>query len=93
MKNSICGDAPDFQLYFLQDALTRSLNDEDAVVYHKLFHSNGTGGMKGTFVEMGAFDGITNSNSHFFEVCKYQQSMVAHQILLPNHLTHASHSH
>lgn len=68
-SHSVCGNgtSPDFLNYFRQNFLHRSANDEDRTLYELLFKNNPP--HRGTFIEMGAFDGIRESNTRFFESC------------------------
>lgn len=67
--NSSCGEPPEFQTFFAQSLKARSANNEDFKL-NKLFSSTFQQiGYNGTFVELGAFDGLKESNSHFFETC------------------------
>lgn len=66
---SACGASPEFSDYFAQSRKTRSANNEDFTLnklFSKVFHQIGH---DATYVEMGAFDGIRESNSRFFDVC------------------------
>mmetsp|Transcript_31353 Transcript_31353/g.46805 ORF Transcript_31353/g.46805 Transcript_31353/m.46805 type:complete len:148 (+) Transcript_31353:587-1030(+) len=52
----------------------RSANGEDLTLYNTLFNEkNETGGsapmMHGSMIELGAFNGIKESNSRFFDLC------------------------
>jgi hypothetical protein len=53
----------------------RSINDEDMTIYNSFFRQLGRE-FKGTFVEMGAFNGLTASNSNFFEACLGWEGML-----------------
>jgi hypothetical protein len=69
-----CGAAPAFDGFFRLDSRQRSANNEDKWIYQQLFlgKSNETmmeNNVPGTFVEIGAFNGMQESNSRFFEVC------------------------
>ena len=65
-----CGNGTSFRQFFKQSSAVRSRYGEDRQIYQhffrdKLVKMNGTG----TYVELGAFDGQTESNSRFFDVC------------------------
>jgi hypothetical protein len=68
-----CGVAPNYNEFFSQPATKRSRYDEDKIIYNKFFRNSNvtttTKGTKGTYVELGAFDGATESNTRFFDVC------------------------
>jgi len=67
-----CGAAPTFDGFFALNYRQRSANNEDKWIYENLFLgkiNNSTGHAPGTFVEIGAFNGMKESNSRFFEAC------------------------
>jgi hypothetical protein len=64
-----CGQAPDFKDFFKLQNRVRSRYNEDKTVYETLFKNKMDSSIKGTFVELGAFDGSIESNSMFFERC------------------------
>ena len=67
-----CGVSPRFDGFFSLNSNQRSANNEDKWIYENLFskdNKNNTGRAPGTFVEIGAFDGMRESNSRFFEAC------------------------
>jgi hypothetical protein len=67
-----CGAAPTFDGFFALRANRRSANNEDKWIYENLFlggNNNSTGHAPGTYVEIGAFNGMEESNSRFFEAC------------------------
>lgn len=69
-----CGAAPTFDAFFALGANRRSANNEDKWIYENLFlgrmNNNSTGNApEGTFVEIGAYNGMQESNSRFIEVC------------------------
>lgn len=68
--SAICGADPDYFMWFQRDGIAdgRSVNNEDKTLYNVFFKARGPL-YKGTFVEMGAFNGIRESNSLFFEQC------------------------
>lgn len=65
-----CGNITDnFADWFKRPAeVGRSANDEDKTMWNSVFRQLGTE-FRGTFVEMGAFDGLRETNSNFFETC------------------------
>jgi Methyltransferase FkbM domain len=69
-----CGSFPLFEKYFEQGYEHRSANDEDNIIYQTFFkpHLQTEEDLKnfqGTYVELGAFDGIRESNTRFFDEC------------------------
>lgn len=77
-----CGTAPAFQAYFDQPShAQRSLSDEDATIYQLFFRDTPTVAARKSdtaaavetpnlhYVELGAFNGITESNTRFFDLC------------------------
>lgn len=69
VPTSSCGEPPEFVDWFRQGVNDRSAHNEDGDIY-KLFR-NGIEkkGRKGTFLELGAFNGVRESNTKFFEDC------------------------
>lgn len=67
----LCGSAPDFRSFFSMDHLLRSRRDEDLIMYETFFEDNGKGGTAPpyTYVELGGFDGVEESNTRFFDLC------------------------
>ena len=65
-----CGIGPDYDAYFSLDSLKRSRFQEDKKLFHRFFakHMNDEN-FKGTYVELGAFDGIRESNTRFYDEC------------------------
>ena len=66
-RKSICGSAPSYDTWFAAHG-EGSANREDSVIYNRFFKGMGSE-FSGTFVELGAYDGIKESNSLFFETC------------------------
>ena len=63
-----CGSSPDFQSFFsMVQEENRSRYDEDKIIYEKFFTNNVN--IQGTYIELGAFDGKRESNTHFFNAC------------------------
>jgi len=68
----ICGKEIDFfDAFFKLDGKQRSRWNEDKFVYETFFKDRTTTmtGSAGTYVEIGAFNGIQESNTHFFDKC------------------------
>ncbi len=73
-RAKLCGSHPDYESYFVMDFYNRSANNEDKTIYELFFKDSIDGEkndipMNGTIIELGAFDGIRESNSRFFEAC------------------------
>lgn len=68
-NRTACGSEPDFGLYFKQPLQHRSVNSEDKTIYSLFREHHPDLGSHGTYIELGAFDGLTESNSRFFEEC------------------------
>ena len=71
-----CGVRPDFVKWFDQKMEERSRLSEDQIIYKTFFKdspkkllAHGTTKGIGTYIELGAFDGVTESNSRFFDAC------------------------
>jgi len=64
-----CGSGPEFQEFFQLSHEKRSRQNEDKIIYELLFKGNMKDNAKGTYVELGAFDGVRESNTRFFDVC------------------------
>ena len=65
-----CGQAPNYETFFALPSTEHSRFEEDKIVYTRLFQAMANvQGKKGTYVELGAFNGKTESNSRFFDVC------------------------
>jgi len=67
-RQEICGAAPHYTDYFQRNLKQRSGDGEDRAIY-ELFFKNATSIERGTAVEMGAYNGVQQSNSRFFDVC------------------------
>jgi len=66
---SECGQGPDYKKFFQQPGTKHSRYKEDQVVYERLFKNQMKPGETGTYVELGAFDGISEANTRFFDLC------------------------
>lgn len=67
-----CGSSPDFTDFFQLTGKVRSRFNEDKIMYELLFKDKLSGMLQtfqGTVVELGAFNGASESNSMFFEKC------------------------
>ena len=70
-KTLECGNGPYFRQFFKLPSTERSRYDEDKQIYQNFFQDKLEGDMLGTgmYVELGAFDGKTESNTRFFDAC------------------------
>lgn len=64
-----CGSGPSFSNFFTLSHKIRSRLNEDKFLYETLFSLHNVTGNNGTYVELGAFDGSQESNTHFFDKC------------------------
>lgn len=77
--NQECGTAPKFASFFEQSGKVRSFRNEDKTLYNLFFRgqqarttatlSQQKPKEKFTYVELGAFNGVRESNTRFFDVC------------------------
>jgi len=67
LRGTECGEGPDFEPWFSQGVEQRSRLEEDRIIYESFF--KGKDIKNGTYIELGGYDGRTESNSHFFEKC------------------------
>jgi hypothetical protein len=67
-ENELCGAAPDYTHFFSSNGgVQRSRLSEDKTIYEIFF--KGRHEAKGTYIELGAYNGIQESNSRFFDMC------------------------
>ena len=66
-----CGTAPDFRKFFDQNDQVHSHRGEDETIYKLFFKDALINGNKNnfTYLELGAFNGLRESNTRFFDVC------------------------
>lgn len=74
-----CGTGPDYAPWFQLDIKERSRFHEDKIIYELLFKNStttsatttrsGGGDSGGTYLELGAFNGVQESNTRFFDDC------------------------
>jgi hypothetical protein len=68
-----CGSGPSFDWFFqnLSNPNHRSVNNEDKTIYNTLFQRAIAQDpqKRHTYIELGAFDGLTESNTRFFDEC------------------------
>jgi len=66
-----CGTGPDYAPWWQLKNNVRSRLNEDKFIYETFFkkHHAADAEFKGTYVELGAYNGVTESNSHFFDKC------------------------
>ena len=60
---------PNYTEFFGLSSKFRSANNEDKWIYENFFKDTKAAAIKGTFVEIGGFNGMDESNSRFFENC------------------------
>jgi hypothetical protein len=63
-RDALCGTSTNFS----KNVFQRSANNEDNTIYNLFFKNDNGKGIKGSVVEMGAYNGIQESNSRFFDV-------------------------
>lgn len=70
-NDTFCGSSPNYDAYFGKgNSKERSTNNEDFDIYNLFFKDLiTTKDSKGSVVEMGAYNGIQESNSRFFDKC------------------------
>jgi Methyltransferase FkbM domain len=69
-SNVDCGTAPTFESFWKLDGKHRSRLNEDKIVYEMFFQHNDPKDWNNfRYLELGAFDGIEESNTRFFDVC------------------------
>ena len=72
-RDTLCGVSPDYTTYFTDGTIKyRSRHSEDKTIYEIFFKENAENDIspiKGTVVEMGAHNGLQESNSHFYDIC------------------------
>lgn len=90
-NNEECGSAPAFEVFFAQTHNRRSANNEDKTIYELFFRNDDDDTLQnrtssstatksatkfGTYVEIGAFNGVQESNSRFFERCLHWEGLL-----------------
>lgn len=72
-SSAVCGVGPAFEQYFNDQTIEihRSVNNEDKMMYATIFQQAMAENpqKRYTYIELGAFDGLTESNTRFFDVC------------------------
>merc|ERR1712194_191261 len=64
-----CGAGPDYAPWFGLPMEERSRENADKIIYELFFKNKQTFNGSGTYVELGAFNGVKESNSRFFDDC------------------------
>ena len=64
-----CGSGPSFDNFFKLPLQVRSRLGEDSFIYKTFFQDKNITSDDGTYIELGAYDGSTESNTHFFDKC------------------------
>jgi hypothetical protein len=78
-RDVLCGTSPTFKKFFSmidRRRPQRSANNEDNTIYNLFFKDDNGKGIKGSVVEMGAYNGLQESNSRFFDVCLGWETML-----------------
>ena len=65
----LCGEAPAYTKFFQLNHKQRSSSEEDKTIYQTFFQQSNTVDRVFTYVELGAFNGIEESNTRFFDDC------------------------
>ena len=68
-STEMCGSSPDYFDFFQYDYRHRSRLDEDKTIYNTFFRDIDDSSFRGSYVELGAFNGVQESNTRFFDVC------------------------
>lgn len=64
-----CGRAPAFGAFFQQNMTRRSSRGEDRAIYRRFFLNTKGDTHNFTYVELGGFNGMEESNTRFFDAC------------------------
>ncbi|KAL7581349.1 hypothetical protein ACA910_006106 [Epithemia clementina (nom. ined.)] len=68
-QDDLCGTFPSFSNWFNKlNSKGRSRHNEDSIIYNTFF-KDASSTPHGTYVEIGAYDGVEESNTRFFDVC------------------------
>lgn len=67
--NEECGEGPDFNKFFALPGTKRSRLNEDKIIYNNFFKNKMPPTEVGNYIEMGAFDGVTEANTRFYDLC------------------------
>jgi Methyltransferase FkbM domain len=77
VDTTICGQAPTFDMFWTLDAKQRSRLNEDKIIYNFFFkYMDQTETEDFRYLELGAFDGIEESNTRFFDVCLGREGLL-----------------
>lgn len=94
-----CGMSPDFSPFFRLSDAVRSFRNEDKNIYGLFFlslYEQRTASHKNfTYVELGAFNGLRESNTRFFDVCLEWTGLLieANPLKYPKLLSTRPHAH
>ena len=90
---SICGESPSFDKFFELSYQYRSVRDEDKIIYELFFQYMLP--TKFTYLEMGAFNGVRESNTRFFDECLQWEGVLieANPLKYPKLLRTRPHAH
>ena len=65
-----CGSAPSYEKFFALDYHDRSRYNEDKKIYNRFFAKHlADENFVGTYIELGAFDGVKEANTRFYDSC------------------------
>jgi hypothetical protein len=104
VRDELCGFSPDYNTFLSFSGSgrksIRSVNEEDKSIYELFFKKNDSGDsadppIKGNVVEMGAFNGLEESNSHFFDICLGWETLLVegNPLLWDKLVTNRPHAH
>mmetsp|Transcript_11699 Transcript_11699/g.21278 ORF Transcript_11699/g.21278 Transcript_11699/m.21278 type:complete len:379 (-) Transcript_11699:32-1168(-) len=104
VRDEVCGFSPDYNTFFSfrggGKKSIRSVNEEDKTIYELFFKKNDSDDsadppIKGNVVEMGAFNGLQESNSHFFDICLGWETLLVegNPLLWDQVVTNRPHAH
>eukprot|EP00521_Asterionellopsis_glacialis_P006617 CAMPEP_0195284838 /NCGR_PEP_ID=MMETSP0707-20130614/2893_1 /TAXON_ID=33640 /ORGANISM="Asterionellopsis glacialis, Strain CCMP134" /LENGTH=315 /DNA_ID=CAMNT_0040344239 /DNA_START=173 /DNA_END=1120 /DNA_ORIENTATION=- len=105
-RDQLCGSYPDFEKWFSnkktgwESIRSDTGNKEDETIYNIFFKddtrtNNGTDPIRGSIVEMGAYNGLNEANSHFYDVCLGWETMLVegNPVLWDNLVANRPHTH
>ena len=108
LREEVCGFSPDYNTIFSfrgkGKKSIRSDNEEDKTIYELFFKPDSsadidnappTAAIKGNVVEMGAYNGLQESNSHFFDICLGWETLLVegNPLLWDQVVTNRPHAH
>eukprot|EP00978_Attheya_sp_CCMP212_P032519 scaffold127432_cov59-Attheya_sp.AAC.2 len=104
VRDEVCGFSPDYNTFLSFGGggkkSIRSVHEEDKIIYELFFKKKDSGDsadppIKGNVVEMGAFNGLHASNSHFFDICLGWETLLVegNPLLWDQVVTNRPHAH